>query len=140
LWIQDFELEQPRGIAIDLATDGPRLQAALAAVWRGRTENDGVNRLVLAADLSWRESLVLRAYCRWLLQTGIPFSQVYMESVLADNARTAGPLARLFLALFATSLAPKAREAETARLRRGIAEDLTKVTRLDKDRILSAFL
>jgi glutamate dehydrogenase len=139
-WIQDFELVQARGLPIDLPTDGPRLRDAIVAVWQAQAENDGFNRLVLGAGLSWREAMVLRAYCRWLLQTGIPFSQAYMESVLADNARTAGRLARLFLALFATTLAPKAREAEAARLRRGITEDLTKVTRLDEDRILSAFL
>ncbi|MBS0395832.1 MAG: NAD-glutamate dehydrogenase, partial [Proteobacteria bacterium] len=81
VWIQDFELEHRDGPALDLAADGPRLTAAIAALWQGQAENDGFNRLVLAARLSWRETLVLRAYCRWLLQTGIPFSQAYMERV-----------------------------------------------------------
>jgi glutamate dehydrogenase len=140
IWIQDFELEQPRGIAIDLVSDGPRVRETLTAVWHGQTENDGFNRLVLAADLGWRECLVLRAYCRWLLQTGIPFSQVYMESVLADNAATAGRLVRLFLAAFDPAFAARPREAECARLKRAINDDLARVTRLDEDRILRSFL
>jgi glutamate dehydrogenase len=140
LYIQDFELEHSQGLSIDLGTDGPRLKDAIVAVWEGRAENDGFNRLVLAASLGWREAMVLRAYCRWLLQTGIPFSQPYMESVLVENARTAGRLARLFLGQFDTASDARKRESEAARLKRGISEDLAKVTRLDEDRILSAFL
>ena len=137
-WIQDFELEQSTGVAIDLDSDGPRLRDAIAAVWRGQAENDGFNRLVLAADLTWREATVLRAYARWCLQTGIPFSQGYIQSVLAANAKTAGRLARLFVAQFDPALAPKRREAEAARLKRAIEGDLAQVARLDEDRILRA--
>ena len=139
VWIQDFELEQRHGPSLDLAADGSRLTAAIEALWQGRAENDGFNRLVLAARLSWRETMVLRAYCRWLLQTGIPFSQPYMESVLATNARTAERLARLFVAGFDPAVPAARRDAQVARLRRDIDADLTRVARLDEDRILRAF-
>jgi glutamate dehydrogenase len=138
-WIQDFELEHARGVAIDLPTDGPRLKDAIVALWTGKAENDGFNRLVLASDLTWRETAVLRAYARWIVQTGNAFSQAYMETVLAGNAKTAGRLARLFVAQFDPSQAPKGREAEAARLRRAIDADLAGVARLDEDRILRAF-
>ena len=69
---------------------------AFAAAWRGEIENDGFNRLLLAAGLNAREIVVLRAYCRYLLQTGVPFSQVYMERTLAANAAIAQNLVRLF--------------------------------------------
>ena len=59
---------------------------AVASTWLGQAENDGFNRLVLAAGLTWRQTAVLRAFCRYLLQTGIPFSQAYMEQVLSANA------------------------------------------------------
>jgi glutamate dehydrogenase len=139
-WIQEFELEHARGVAIDLPTDGPRLKAAIVAIWRGQAENDGFNRLVLASDLTWREASVLRAYGRWIVQTGLSFSQAYMETVLAGNAKTAGRLARLFVARFDPTLASKQRDAEAARLRRAIDADLANVARLDEDRILRAFL
>jgi glutamate dehydrogenase len=138
-WIQEFELEHSRGVAIDLPTDGPRLKDAIVAIWRGKAENDGFNRLVLSSDLTWREAAVLRAYGRWLVQTGLSFSQAYMETVLAGNAKTAGRLARLFVAQFDPTLAPKRRDAEAARLRRAIDADLAAVARLDEDRILRAF-
>jgi glutamate dehydrogenase len=138
-WIQDFELEHASGRGLDLTADGERLMAAITALWQGQADNDGFNRLVLAARLTWRETAVLRAYCRWLLQTGIPFSQPYMERVLAANARTAERLARLFIAEFDPALQPAKREALAVRLRREIDADLAAVARLDEDRILRAF-
>jgi glutamate dehydrogenase len=139
-WIQDFELELAAGTTLDLAADGARVTAAITALWLGRAENDGFNRLVLAAKLSWRETVVLRAYCRWLLQTGIPFSQPYMEGVLATNSRTAERLARLFVAEFDPALSARARETQCARLQRELDNDLAGVARLDEDRILRAFV
>ena len=138
-WIQDFELEHAAGRALDLSADGPRLTAAITALWRRQADDDGFNRLVLAARLSWRETAVLRAYCRWLLQTGIPFSQRYMERVLVANARTAERLARLFVTAFDPSLSTARRATHSARLRREIDVGLTAVARLDEDRILRAF-
>ena len=138
-WIQDFELEHAAGRTLDLTADGPRLTTAITALWHGLADDDGFNRLVLAARLSWRETAVLRAYCRWLQQTGIPFSQPYMERVLAANARTAERLARLFVAEFDPALPAARRASQTARLRRDIDADLTAVARLDEDRILRAF-
>ena len=98
-WIQDFELEDPRGIRIELASDGPRFKSSFASVWHGYADNDGFNRLVLAAELDWREVTVLRSYARWFVQLGLPLSQTYMEEALASNAEAAGCLLRLFLAL-----------------------------------------
>ena len=139
-WIQDFELELEGAPTLDLAADGSRLTAAISALWLGRAENDGFNRLVLSAKLSWRETAVLRAYCRWLLQTGIPFSQPYMEGVLAANARTAERLARLFVSQFDPALGARQRETQCTRLRRELDADLAAVARLDEDRILRAFV
>ncbi|HXQ31192.1 MAG TPA: NAD-glutamate dehydrogenase [Steroidobacteraceae bacterium] len=138
-WVQDFELELVAGPGLDLALDGGRLTEAITALWQGRAENDGFNRLVLGARLSWRETAVLRAYCRWLLQTGISFSQPYMESVLAANARTAERLARLFIVRFDPALTAKRRQSQAARLGRELDNDLAAVARLDEDRILRAF-
>jgi glutamate dehydrogenase len=83
LHVQDFELESRQNLDIDISSDGERIVDTVQAVWRLATENDAFNKLVLASTLNWREAGVLRAYCRWLLQTGIPFSQSYVESVLS---------------------------------------------------------
>src|SRR6185437_7180846 len=94
-WIQDFELEHRDGLAIDIGRIETRFKEALTMTWDGEAENDGFNRLLLGADLTAREITVLRAYCRYLLQTGVPFSQAYMERALAANPAIAAGLVRL---------------------------------------------
>jgi len=140
LWIQDFELEHPRGVRITLDSDGPRFKRTFANVWLGNADNDGFNRLVLAADLDWREAMVLRTYARWFVQLGMPLSQAYMEEALASNAAAAGHLLRLFVARFDPALGARDRRRAEAAQRRALDRLLARVTRIDDDRILRAFL
>jgi glutamate dehydrogenase len=137
-WIQDFELEARDLKRADLATLEPLFKEAFLAAWRGDIENDGFNRLLLCAGLAAREIVVVRAYCRYLLQTGIPFSQAYMERVLVAQAPIARALVRLFQTQFA--LDNKARESAAERIRQSILRSLDKVASLDEDRILRSYL
>ncbi len=114
------------GRQLDPDLAGARFEAAFFAVWHGRAESDGFNRLVLAADLDWRQALVLRAVCRYLLQTGLPFSQRYMESVLLRHPDLAARLAWLFEARFDPRLPETTRASQQRALapgdRRGTGE------------------
>jgi len=138
-WIQDLEVAHAEGRQLDPKQAGPRFESAFFAVWHGQAESDGLNRLVLSAGLEWRQALVLRAVCRYLLQTGLPFSQRYMESVLARHPGLAARLAWLFEARFDPRLAAATRSAQQRSLAREIDEALEQVTRPDDDRILRAF-
>ncbi len=141
-WIQDFELEHRDGRAVDLPRVEARFKEALAAGWDGKAENDGFNRLLFTADLTARQILVLRAYCRYLLQTGVPFSQSYMERTLGANPAIAAELVHLFEARFdpdrprGNSGHERAAEQIVKRIRAG----LESVNSLDEDRILRAYL
>jgi glutamate dehydrogenase len=137
-WIQDLELESRDLKRSDVAALEPLFKEAFLAAWRGEIENDGFNRLLLAAALGAREIVVLRAYCRYLLQTGIPFSQAYMERVLVAQAPIAKSLVRLFQTQFALQVSSRAATAE--RIRKGILAALDKVQSLDEDRILRGYL
>ena len=138
-WIQDFELEHPRGIPIEIASDGPRFKATFESVWHGHADNDGFNRLVLASDLDWREVTVLRSYARWFVQLGLPLSQAYMEEALASNAAAAGCLLRLFLARFDPRPERALARRNVMRERRRFVRLLARVSHSDDDRILRAF-
>ena len=118
MWIQDFELEARDLKRADIAALEPLFKEAFLAAWRGEIENDGFNRLLLCAGLSAREIVVVRAYCRYLLQTGIPFSQAYMERVLVAQAPIAAALVRLFETQFALRPTRRAR-APAERIRQG---------------------
>jgi len=135
--IQDFELAHVT--AFDIGKLGTKLTAAIESVWTGATENDGFNRLLPLTGLGVREIMVLRACGRYLLQTGLPFSQAYMERVLQANPR----LARRLFELFERQLNPArsaAARARTQTLEAAIGRELEAVTSLDADRILRAFL
>ncbi|MBS0579770.1 MAG: NAD-glutamate dehydrogenase [Proteobacteria bacterium] len=140
-WIQDFELEQREGLIVDI----PRIEAifrdAFAEAWAGTIENDGFNRLLLAAELNARQIVILRAYCRYLLQTGVPFSQAYMERTLAANAALARDIVRLFETRFDPEL-QKQRGADRAAVGivTQIRSGLDAVTSIDDDRILRSYL
>src|SRR5215831_5838240 len=112
---------------------------ALGALWRGKIEDDGFNALVLDAQLTWRQIMVLRAYAKYLRQAGIAFSQRYIERVLAVNV----PVTRLLIRLFESRFDP-ARAHGAAERGEAIAEEirglLDEVEILDHDRILRSYL
>jgi glutamate dehydrogenase len=141
-WIQDFELEHRDRMQIDIGAVENAFREALSATWSGDVENDGFNRLLLSAGLLVREIVILRAYCRYLLQTGVPFSQAYMERTLAGNPTVARNLVRLFEARFDPEPARSKRLAErnADKLIGQIRVGLDAVTSLDEDRILRAYL
>ena len=142
-WIQDFELEHRDRLEIDAGLEN-NFKEAFAAAWSGEIENDGFNRLLFGSGLNAREITVLRAYCRYLLQTGVPFSQAYMERTLSANTAITRNLVRLFETQF--NPAPPAKAALPVAKGAGdkliaqIRADLDKVTSLDEDRILRAYL
>ena len=137
--VQDFEFEHRGGHGLAIEKIEQRFAEAFLAVWRGDVENDGFNRLLLASELDARDISLLRALCRYLLQTGLPFSQVYMERVLSANASIAGHLLRLFRLQFEPG-SLSGRAGRTQRLHTQITSALDAVTSADEDRILRAFL
>ncbi|HEU4450600.1 MAG TPA: NAD-glutamate dehydrogenase [Gaiellaceae bacterium] len=137
-WIYDFGLTYEDG-PIDLDRLGEDFKDAFAEAWRGRIENDGFNRLVLRAGLTWREIAMLRALARYLRQTGTTFSQAYMEETLSTHAGIARQLVELFRLRFDPARAG-ARERESADLAAEIETGIDGVASLDDDRILRSFL
>ncbi len=139
MWVYDFGLRLDSGLAFELGSLKQRFQDAFLAAWSGAAEADGFNALVVAAGLTWREAMVLRAYARYLRQTGTAFSQTYLESCLVANVPIARLLVQLFEARFDPAFAGD-RENQTEFLRSEIESALESVASLDNDRILRSFL
>ena len=136
--IHDFGLQTRSAAPVDLGAVRANFQEAFLAVWQGRAESDLFNALVLAAGLSWREVVIVRAYCRYLRQVGIAFSQAYMEQTLIGNPALARLVVALFKALFDPAAAGEA-DARAAPIREAIAAGLDQVASADQDRILRRF-
>ncbi len=137
-WIQDLELVMQASTVTQFEALEREIKSAFTAVWTGRMDSDSFNHLTLAAGIPWRLVIVMRAYCRYLLQTGLPFSQGYIAQVLVNNAAIAKGLADLFVARFNPESSATARQSALARLDRRIRSALEEVTRSDEDRILRA--
>jgi glutamate dehydrogenase len=142
-WIYDFGLRRT-GAAVQTAEASiervrDQVQGALAALWAGRIEDDGFNALVLDAELTWREVVMLRAYAKYLRQANMTFSQDYIERVLRSNASIARLLVRLFESRFDPAKAGGEAERSEA-IAEELAGALDGVASLDEDRILRSYL
>ncbi len=137
-WIQDLELLMQTPAAIPFDALEREIKNAFTAVWTGRMDSDSFNQLTLSAGIPWRIVIVMRAYCRYLLQTGLPFSQGYIAQVLVKNAAIARTLADLFMTRFDPQISAASRPGTLVRLEQRISASLEEVTRSDEDRILRA--
>ena len=155
VWIHDFGMLHAEGPDFDPDRIDAKFRDAFARIWSGEVENDGFNRLVLRAGLGWREIVILRAYCKYLRQAGVTFSETYMQGALAANPAIAAMLVELFLVRLDPDRpreAPEAKEAEDARgaaieqldaeleVMTRIEAALDEVANLDEDRILRSYI
>ncbi len=101
--IQDLEVRAGEGAMLTDESIEYFIEA-FGRVWRGDLENDGFNRLVLGAGLRWKQVQMLRAYCKYLMQIGVPFSQSYVEATFARYPL----LARLMVEYFEARFDPAA--------------------------------
>lgn len=138
VWINDFSMEYRAATDISIEENQEIFQSTFKAVWSLAAENDGFNRLVLRAHLNWREVMVLRAYAKYLRQTGFTFSQQYIEETLVANPVLAALLNQLFSLRFDPS--QQCDEKMILALEDRIAKELDAVTNLDQDRILRRYL
>ncbi|HEX2810306.1 MAG TPA: NAD-glutamate dehydrogenase, partial [Kineosporiaceae bacterium] len=138
VYIYDFGLRYAAALdQPDRAREG--FCEAFAAAWHGAAESDGLDRLVLLGGLGWRQVVILRAYAKYLRQTGTTFSNDYIERCLVANVGLTRRLVRLFEARFDPDVTQDRQEL-TSRLVSDVRSELDRVASLDHDRILRAFL
>src|SRR5205823_11995772 len=139
VWIHEFQLAGVAALTTISAGIVARFEEAVVAVWTGRVENDGFNRLVLAGGLSARQITVLRLYAKVLRQIGTAFSQAYMEDALGGHAEIACRLVRLFEIRFDPGRKGDPSLSTMAEVQ-AIDHALDTVESLDEDQILRGFL
>ena len=131
--IYDFALryEQP----LDLAEVGGLFEEAFTRIWLGASDNDSLNRLVLAAGIPWRDVSMLRAYGRYLKQIGFAFSQDFIADTLVRHAGLSTRLVDYFHALH-----DPRKSGRPDALKDEISEVLDGIPSLNEDRILRRYL
>lgn len=139
VWINDFDMTYAGNKEIDINTIKDTFQDAFTKIWFGDAENDGFNRLVIEANLTCQETAMLRAYTKYLRQTGFTFSQNYMEQALINNAEITKALVQLFILRFDPSY-QRGGHPDLKELIAHIEQALDTVTSLDEDRIIRRLL
>ncbi|VVC75866.1 NAD-specific glutamate dehydrogenase [Aquicella siphonis] len=139
IWINDFNMTYAINKDIDIDDIKDIFQDAFTKIWFGKAENDGFNRLVLEAGLTCQQTSALRAYTKYLRQTGFTFSQNYIEKALINNAGLAMALVQLFLLRFDPACDENQR-SDPKELIDYIEKMLDSVASLDEDRIIRRLL
>ncbi|MBX3486859.1 MAG: NAD-glutamate dehydrogenase [Candidatus Paracaedibacteraceae bacterium] len=133
--IHDFAID------IDAETDWRTneiyLQTAFQTVWSGAIDNDGFNQLILKAGLTIRQTNMIRAYAKYLLQARLPYSQHYIEQTLSAYPSFCRDLVEIFERKFNPDLDSK---TTLDTLEATFLDNLQKISRLDHDKILRRIL
>ncbi len=135
-WIHDFETLARGEASQDPKEIAPRFREAFLSLWNGESESDRINSLVLAAGLNWRQIRLIRAYAKYLLQTGMPFGERYIEEVIASRPQISLLLVQLFEARFDPRLDAGEREQRSETANAALNEALDRISGQDEDRIL----
>ena len=138
-WLHDFGMATRLGRTVDLDRVKASFEDLFTGIWRGEFEDDGFNALVVATGLDGRRVSILRAYCKYLRQAAIPFSQAYMEATLLANLEITEAIVALFEAIFDPEPDDR-RDRRIKALSTKIETALDAVENLDEDRILRRYL
>ncbi|MES2119609.1 MAG: NAD-glutamate dehydrogenase domain-containing protein [Pseudomonadota bacterium] len=134
-YIHDFLVEVSNEADIDaIEARLGEIRSAITSVLCGVAENDEFNQLVLYAGLDTRHVVWIRAWFRYLRQTGSSFGLITVVEAL----RRAPNATRALVGLFAASHDPavKGRDKLVAKYGDELSRSLTKVRSIDDDRIL----
>jgi len=137
-WVMDFTMLHKSGQHFDMENAQRLFQDAFAKVWYNTLEDDAFNRLILGANLTGRNVTILRAYAKYMRQTGSSFSLDYISNTLANYP----DIARLLVEFFDQRINPKLKRSakkEEALLEK-IKSQLDNVSNLDDDRIIRRYL
>lgn len=138
-WVHDFLMESADGRDLNLAEAKTSFEEGFLRIFAGLMENDGFNGLIVAEGLEPKEVILLRAYCKYLRQAGIGFSQDYMEDTLARNSQITSLILELFFTLLDPASADNGSEVPDTIIE-SIHVLLDEVASLDEDRILRRYL
>ena len=138
VFIHDFNVIHNDDAEFNIVDVKDNFREVFMRVWSGSMENDGFNRLVLSAQLNWKEITLMRAYIKYMRQIGFTLSQAYMEETLVRN----GSIVKLLVALFNERFDPESSsdDEKQKEITDRIIDELDTIAILDEDRILRRLL
>ena len=137
-WIHDMLMHAEAGRELDIDQVAEGFQDTFVAVWTGRAENDGFNRLVFEAGATWREANLLRGLSAYRRQTGMDPAKSSQIRAFATHGAITRNILNLFAALFdpQVKISDEDREAKAGRVANVLQGQLAGVRSLEDDRVL----
>ena len=132
--IHDFLLECAADVTVEaILARAATIEGAIAGVLETRAENDPFNQLIVSAGLDPAAVVLLRAWFRYLRQTGLP----YGLDTVAAALRKAPAAAQAIIDLFHARHHPQDASDKAAGLAEAAIDSaLVQVAAIDDDRIL----
>ncbi len=131
--VYDFRVRRADRGPVEVEADGSRICDAAIALWQGRADVDGLNRLVTFAAMSWSDVDLLRAYRRFRRQVDPRYGETSITDVLVEHP----VMSRGLVDLFKARLDPESSDPDVAaQLAASLGQGCDRVIRLDHDRIL----
>lgn len=116
-------------------------ETAISLIWNNTLEVSMLNRLVVAAELDWKKIYLLRAYTKYIYQTGFRYSQAYVADVLVRYRDLTKLLIQLFEAKFDVDvkLSASDRQKKIEEISAEINKGLVQVKDLLDDAVIKKF-
>ncbi len=138
-YIHDFRLSLRGSNVAAVMARATIIEGALSQVLDDDAENDVFNQLVTIAGLDPQSVIWLRAWYRYLRQTGANYSMANIVAALAKNATITQAIVSLFGALHNPATGSD-RDRLSEKYIKAIRDGLAKVSAIDDDRILRLFM
>jgi glutamate dehydrogenase len=134
-YIHEFVVEAQDAQALDaLLARAAVAETAIAAVLGGQAENDAFNALIVGAGLDPRDVVLVRAWFRYLRQTGLP----YGLQTVAETLLRAPDAVRALIGLFDARHDPNGKRDED-KAAVDVEAALAAINAIEDDRILRRF-
>lgn len=137
-WLYDFTLVYAQVCNFDPEAYRELFADAFLSVWYGCAENDPFNKLILGAELAWREISILRGYAKYLKQLGFGFSHFSIATTLLDHSKLVKEIVLLFKLRFDPDCGCDL--VKQQKLQETILTALNDVSNLNEDRVLRRYV
>ncbi|MEH6790469.1 NAD-glutamate dehydrogenase [Parasphingorhabdus sp.] len=138
-YIHDFLLElRSEERCEKLIERAEEIEAAITGVLEGEAENDAFNQLIVSAGIDPRSTVWMRAWFRYLRQTGLSYGLATVVEALSEAPDVTSAMIKLFRVLHDPDFGGNREESALAATR-DVEAALVSVHAIDDDRILRLF-
>ncbi len=100
VWVHYFKLNLSKseiGFSEELKRN---FEETISLIWRDVTSVGSLNRLLVSANLNWKQIYMVRSYAKYIYQAGFRHDQEYVAGILVNHSNIIKLLVELFEAKF----------------------------------------